>query len=81
MDDLKKRHGRHHGYHEKGRKGKRRHHIDPSIKPGSAKYIWASVSHNKGAVFGMVFLALIIVLSLLSPYICKYNYSATDLRA
>lgn len=76
MDELKNRKSRHHRH---GKRGKRHHHhIDASIKPGSAKYVWASVSHNKGAVFGMIFLALIIILSLLSPYICRYDYSTTD---
>ena len=72
---------RHHRSHDsKGRKRRHqgRHHIDPSIKPGSARYIWASVSHNKGAIFGMCFLGAIILLSLLSPWICRYSYSATD---
>ncbi|MBR2765146.1 MAG: ABC transporter permease [Blautia sp.] len=70
-------HGRQEDRKGKGRH-KGRHHIDPGIKPGSARYIWASVSHNKGAVFGMIFLCAIIILSLLSPWICRYPYSATD---
>ncbi|MBQ7371889.1 MAG: ABC transporter permease [Blautia sp.] len=86
MAETRKDHGGHeHGHDHKAdskgrrhKKGKGRHHIDPSIKPGSFKYIWASVSHNKGAIFGMTFLVLIIVLSLLSPIICRYPYSATD---
>lgn len=65
-----------HNTHGHGKK--KRHHIDESIKPGSWKYIWSSVSHNKGAVFGMIFLLAIIVLSLISPFICRYSYSATD---
>lgn len=78
-DELKRKDGRHHGHHSRhGKKGKRRHHIDASIKPGSARYVWASISHNKGAVFGMIFIVLIIILSLLSPFICRYDYSATD---
>lgn len=82
-DELKNRNHGHRGHvsekgHGHGGKGKKHYRIDSSIKPGSAKYIWASVSHNKGAVFGMAFLALIVVLSLLSPWICRYSYSATD---
>lgn len=82
-DELKNRTHGHRGHesgkgHGHGKKAKRRYRIDASIKPGSAKYIWASVSHNKGAVFGMAFLALIVLLSLLSPWICRYSYSATD---
>ena len=78
-DRIRKGHGGHgrDGKREKGRR-RGRHHIDPSLKPGSLKYIWANVSHNKGAVFGMIFLSAIIILSLLSPWICRYSYSATD---
>lgn len=82
-DELRRRHHGHHGHgsetgHGTDRKKKAHYHMDASIKPGSAKYIWIKVSHNKGAVFGMAFLALIIILSLLSPYICRYSYSVTD---
>lgn len=85
-DELKNKNYGHHRHSDekdsgRGKKGKRHQHIDASIKPGSAKYIWIKVSHNKGAVFGMVFLALIIVMSLLSPYICRYSYSATDFES
>ncbi len=82
-DELKKRHhDGHDGHHGHGKKGrKHHHHIDPSIKPGSAKYVWASVSHNKDALFGMTFIIAIIIASILSPYLCKYSYSATDFVA
>lgn len=85
-EELKNKTTGHHGKgghdgHGKGKKAKRRHHIDASIKPGSAKYVWASISHNRGAQFGMIFIVLIIGLSLLSPYICRYEYSATDFAA
>ncbi|MCD8014279.1 MAG: ABC transporter permease [Lachnospiraceae bacterium] len=82
-DELKKRHhDGHDGHHGHGKKGKKhRHHIDPSIKPGSAKYVWANISHNKGAIFGMTFLIAIVIASFLSPYLCKYSYSATDFVA
>lgn len=82
-DELKMKDRGHRGHHsgrghDKDKKGKKHYKIDPSIKPGSVKYVWIKISHNKGAVFGMAFLALIIMLSLLSPYICRYSYSATD---
>ncbi len=70
-----------HGGRGRGKKAKKRRRIDASIKPGSAKYIWASISRNRGAQFGMIFIALIIIRSLLSPYICRYDYSATDFAA
>lgn len=77
-DELKKKHGHDHEHGHHGKKQKKRRHIDASIKPGSAKYVWASVSQNKGAVLGMIFLGAIIILSLLSPWICRYSYSLTD---
>ena len=52
----------------------RRHGKKKSVKPGSFAYVWRSVSQNKGAVAGMIMLALIVVLCFLSPYICKYKY-------
>lgn len=73
-------HGGHHGHGHDGKKKKhQKKHIDASIKPGSLKYIWLSVIHNRSAVAGMVMLALIVGLSLLSPYFCKYSYSELDI--
>jgi len=49
---------------DKGHKhrGHRRHgKPQESVKPGSLKYVWRSVSHNKGAVIGMILLGLIVV--------------------
>ena len=39
-----------------------------------------SVSHNKGAVIGMILLALIVVLCLLSPIICRYGYADMNIQ-
>ena len=79
----KRKHDHKHGHdHGKNHTKKKKHyHIDASIKPGSFKYVWASISHNKGAVFGMIFIALVIVMSLTSQYFCKYTYNATDFAA
>ena len=68
---------------DKGRKhrGHRRHgKPQESVKPGSLKYVWRSVSHNKGAVIGMILLALIVVLCLLSPIICRYGYAEMNIQ-
>ena len=78
MTMTKKEHG-HHGHHRHGSRKESDRRIQESIKPGSWKYIWNSVCHNKGAVVGMVMLALIVILSLLSPYISKYTYSQIDM--
>lgn len=65
------------------RHDKRGQHHKPkeSLKPGSLKYVWRSVSHNKGAVAGMIMLAIIVVLCVLSPVICRYSYSAIDMAS
>ena len=78
-EELKRDHHKSDGNRRHERKKRHRHHIDESIKPGSAKYIWLNICHNKGAVAGMVMLAAIIVLSLLSPFLCKYSYSELDM--
>lgn len=72
-----KRHGR------PDKQEKRKHHHKPqeSLKPGSLKYVWRSVSHNKGAMAGMIMLAIIVVLCVLSPIICRYSYSEIDMMS
>ena len=75
---MKKKHGRQ--GHEK-KHDRRNHHNkhQESLKPGSFKYVWRSVSHNKGAVAGMIMLAAIVILCVLSPYICKYTYTQINM--
>ena len=50
--------------HGKGGRGDRRHGRKPqaSLKPGSFQYVWRSVSHDKGAMIGMILMLIIIVL-------------------
>ncbi|MCC8101617.1 MAG: ABC transporter permease [Clostridiales bacterium] len=50
-----------------------------SLRPGSLAYVWRRISHDPGAMAGMIIIALIIILSILSPYIIKYDYSTMDL--
>lgn len=76
---LEKKTGKERSHHGEGhRKGehKRRHGRRPqeSLKPGSLKYVWRSVSHNKGAMAGMILMAIVIVLCILSPVICPFPY-------
>ena len=77
MERQERRHDgkgrKHRGHHRHGRP-------QESVKPGSLKYVWRSVSHNKGAVIGMVLLGLIVVLCLLSPIICRYNYAEMNIQ-
>ena len=55
-------------------KQKKPKRYDRSKKPGSLPYIWRRMSKNSGAMVGLSFLILIIILSFTSPYILKYNY-------
>lgn len=71
---------KHHGHRGHNKKhGK--HHGPPkeSLKPGSLRYIWHNVSRNPGAVAGMIMIGLILILSILSPYICEYPYAQIDM--
>lgn len=52
---------------------------DKSLKPGSLPYIWKKVSRNKGAMLGIIAVVSILVLSLLSPYILKYDYATVSM--
>lgn len=75
---LEKKAGKERSHHgEKHREHKRRHGRRPqeSLKPGSMKYVWRSVSHNRGAMVGMILMLIVIVLCILSPYICRYDYA------
>ena len=60
--------------------GKMQERFDLSKKPGSFPYIWKRISRNNGAMTGLILLALIIVLCILSPHIMKYDYTAVDMR-
>ena len=47
-------------------------------KPGSMLYIWKRMRRNKAAMVGLALVALLLVLSFISPYIMKYDYTAFD---
>ena len=49
-----------------------------SLKPGSLRYVWRKLLKNKSAVFGLLVIALLMILSLLSPFICRYDYRSMD---
>lgn len=71
-----KRHGGHGKMGHHGGRGCKK--SSESLKPGSLAYIWHSISHNKGAVMGMVLIVLIVLLSVLSPYLCRWGYAELD---
>lgn len=68
-----------HHHHGKGRHSKGHKKPAESLKPGSMRYIWHNVSRNPGAMIGMIMIVLILALSLLSPYICRFSFSQIDM--
>jgi len=52
---------------------------DKSKQPGSLPYVWKGVRKNTGAMIGIVLICLIVVISLLSPYI-MHDYALVDMR-
>jgi peptide/nickel transport system permease protein len=50
-----------------------------SAKPGSFRYVWNHICHNPLALTGVIAIVTLIVLSILSPYICRYDYSAVNM--
>lgn len=52
---------------------------DKSKQPGSLPYVWNGVRKNSGAMIGIVLICLIVIISLLSPYI-MHDYALVDMR-
>ena len=52
---------------------------DKSKQPGSLPYVWKGVRKNKGALIGLILICLIVVISLISPYI-MHDYALVDMR-
>ena len=49
------------------------------LKPGSLKYVWNKISHNRGAMGGLFVVCAIIVMSVLVPVISPYGYATIDM--
>ena len=52
---------------------------DRSKKPGSLPYVWKHISKNPGAMIGLFLICFILVMSFLSPYVMKYQYSKVNM--
>ncbi len=50
-------------------------------RPGSARYVWQKICHNPMALGGVIVVVLLVVLSLLSPVLMKYDYAKIDMRS
>jgi len=52
---------------------------DRSKKVGSLPYIWKRICKNPGAMMGIILLCLIVLMSILAPFILKYDYMTVNL--
>lgn len=52
-----------------------------ALKPGSLPYIWNKVRKNPAAMVSIVIVVLLLVLSFISPYICKYGWAEIHIRS
>jgi len=48
-------------------------------RTGSALYIWQKICQNPLALAGVIAICALVALSLISPYIMKYDYAAIDM--
>jgi len=51
-----------------------------SDKPGSLRYVWKRIRKRPMAMIGLCVVITLVVLSFLSPYICKYGYKTISMR-
>lgn len=54
--------------------------IARSEVPGSFSYVWKRIRKRPMAMAGLVVVVALLVLSFLSPYLCKYDYQAISMR-
>lgn len=52
-----------------------------ALKPGSLPYIWNKVRKNPAAMISLVIVVTLLVLSFISPYICKYGWAEINIRS
>lgn len=52
-----------------------------TYKPGSLPYVWNHIKHSKTAMFGLILLVSLMILSFLTPYLFKYGYREINIRA
>lgn len=50
-------------------------------RTGSLLYVWQKICQNPLALGGIIVIAALVVLSILSPYIVPYDYSKTDMAS
>ena len=48
--------------------------------PGSLPYVWKRIRKRPLAMAGLIFVAVLLVLSFISPWICPYSYKAISMK-
>ena len=61
--------------------GKTKKFSGKMARAGSALYVWQRICQNPLALAGVIAIVALIVLSILSPFICKYDYAAIDMNS
>lgn len=51
-----------------------------SVKPGSFRYVWRVIRSKPSAMISLYFVVLLMILSFISPYICRYDYREFSIR-
>lgn len=54
--------------------------VKKSDVPGSLAYVWKKIRKRPSAMIGLVVIVALVVLSFISPYICKYDYKAISMK-
>lgn len=54
--------------------------LSRSEVPGSRPYVWKKIRTRRLAMAGLIFVAVLLVLSFISPLICPYSYKAISMK-
>lgn len=54
--------------------------LSRSEVPGSLPYVWKKIRTRRLAMAGLIFVAVLLVLSFISPWICPYSYKAISMK-
>lgn len=55
--------------------------VSNNYKPGSLPYIWNYIKHDKGAMFGLIVVVALLILSFTIQYISPYSWRGMDMRS
>lgn len=64
---------------EKRKNSSSKKKVKKMARTGSALYVWQKICQNPLSLAGVIAIGALVVLSLISPYIMKYDYAAIDM--